>query len=68
VSKKIRLSIKTRSIVTSAADGWFAAQPKKFFLDGLDELEQRSRKCVELRGGIGRVTTFFNPVAYKVKR
>jgi hypothetical protein len=27
----------------------FAAQPKEFFLDGL-KLEQRSHKCVELRG------------------
>jgi hypothetical protein len=28
----------------------FAAQPKEFFLDGLKRLEQRSHKCVELRG------------------
>jgi hypothetical protein len=28
----------------------FAAQQKQFFLDGLKKLEQRSRKCVELRG------------------
>jgi hypothetical protein len=28
----------------------FAAQPKEFFLDGLKKLEQRSLKCVELRG------------------
>jgi hypothetical protein len=28
----------------------FLAQPKEFFLDGLKKLEQRSRKCVELRG------------------
>jgi hypothetical protein len=28
----------------------FAAQPKCFFLDGLKKLEQRSHKCVELRG------------------
>jgi hypothetical protein len=28
----------------------FAAQPKQFALDGLNKLEQRSRKCVELRG------------------
>jgi hypothetical protein len=28
----------------------FAAQPKEFFLDGLKNLEQRSHKCVELRG------------------
>jgi hypothetical protein len=28
----------------------FAAQPKEFFMDGLKKLEQRSHKCVELRG------------------
>jgi hypothetical protein len=28
----------------------FAAQLKEFFLDGLKKLEQRSHKCVELRG------------------
>jgi hypothetical protein len=28
----------------------FSAQPKEFFLDGLKKLEQRSHKCVELRG------------------
>jgi hypothetical protein len=28
----------------------FAAQPKEFFLDGFKKLEQRSHKCVELRG------------------
>jgi hypothetical protein len=28
----------------------FAAQPKEFSLDGLKKLEQRSHKCLELRG------------------
>jgi hypothetical protein len=28
----------------------FPAQPKEFFFDGLKKLEQRSHKCVELRG------------------
>jgi hypothetical protein len=28
----------------------FAAQPKESFLGGLKKLEQRSHKCVELRG------------------
>jgi hypothetical protein len=28
----------------------FAPQPKEFFLDGLKKLQQRSHKCVELRG------------------
>jgi hypothetical protein len=37
----------------------FAAQSKEFFLDGLMKLEQRSHKCVELRGGgIFRLNTF----------
>jgi hypothetical protein len=35
----------------------FAAQSKKFFLDGLKKLEQRRHKCVELRGEY--VNTFF---------
>jgi hypothetical protein len=26
------------------------AQPREFFLDGFKKLEQRSHKCVELRG------------------
>jgi hypothetical protein len=30
----------------------FAAQAKEFFLDGLKKLEQRSHKCVELRGNV----------------
>jgi hypothetical protein len=28
----------------------FVAQPKELFLDGLKKFEQRSHKCVELRG------------------
>jgi histone-lysine N-methyltransferase SETMAR len=32
------------------ADGCFAAQPKERFLDRLKKLEQRSHKCVELKG------------------
>jgi hypothetical protein len=28
----------------------YAAQPKEVFLDGLKKLEERSHKCVELRG------------------
>jgi hypothetical protein len=30
----------------------FAAQPKEFFLDGLNNLEQRSHKYVEFRGNM----------------
>jgi hypothetical protein len=52
-----RLSIGTYVCICRGADKslafhifLFAAQPKEFFLDGLKKLEQRSRKCVELRG------------------
>jgi hypothetical protein len=34
---------------TLAADRWFAAHPKEFFLDGLKKSVHR-HKCVELRG------------------
>jgi hypothetical protein len=48
-----------------------ATQPKEFFLDGLKELEQRSHKCVELRGEYVEEIYFFDPVAcfflYKAK-
>jgi hypothetical protein len=40
----------------------FAEQPKEFFLGGLKKLEQRSHKCVELRGGICRVNIFFQGI------
>jgi hypothetical protein len=40
-----------------------AAQPKEFFLDGLKKLEQRSHKCVELRGEYVEQIHFFNHVA-----
>jgi hypothetical protein len=49
----------------------FAAQTKEFFLDGLNKLEQRSHKCVELRGEYVELIFFFNPIAccflYKAK-
>jgi hypothetical protein len=44
--------------ITSAAEGWFMAQPKEFFLDGLKKLEQRSHKCVELRGNMWSKSIF----------
>jgi hypothetical protein len=47
----------------------FAAQPKEFFLDRLKKLEQRSHKCVELRGEYVNIF-FFSFVAcfpYKAK-
>jgi hypothetical protein len=48
----------------------FAAQPKEIFLDGLKKLDQRSHKCMELRGEYVN-NFFFNLVAccflYKAK-
>jgi hypothetical protein len=29
---------------------WLDGQPSEFFLSGLQELEQRAKKCIELRG------------------
>jgi hypothetical protein len=46
----------TTEKATLAADGWFAAQTKQFFLDGLKELGQR-RHNVELREEYIRVNT-----------
>jgi hypothetical protein len=48
--------------VTLAADRRFAAQPEEFFLDGLTKLEQRSHKCVELRGECTEQIYFFIPI------
>jgi histone-lysine N-methyltransferase SETMAR len=44
-----------------AADGWFAAHPNNFFLDGLKKLEHRSHKCVcvEFRGEYVEQIYFF---------
>jgi hypothetical protein len=37
---------------TFAADGWFAAKPREFFLDGLQKFEQQNYKCVQLKSEI----------------
>ena len=36
--------------VISVAETWLAVQPSDFFLSGLQNLEQRAKKCIELRG------------------
>jgi len=36
--------------VIAAADTWLDGQPSDFFLSGLQTLEQRAEKCIELRG------------------
>jgi hypothetical protein len=42
----------------------FVAQPIEFFLDGLKKLEQRSHKCVELRGETCGVNKYFSSIPY----
>jgi len=34
----------------AAADTWLDGQPSEFFLSGLQKLEQRAKKRIELRG------------------
>jgi len=36
--------------VTAAAENWLDGQHSEFFLSGLQKLEQRAKKCIELRG------------------
>ena len=36
--------------VIAAAETWLDGQPSEFFLSGLQKLEQRTKKCIELRG------------------
>jgi len=38
------------SDVKHAAESWFQDQSKKFYLDGLEKLQQRYNKCISLRG------------------
>jgi histone-lysine N-methyltransferase SETMAR len=36
--------------VIAAAESWLNGQPSEFFLSSLQKLEQRAKKCIELRG------------------
>jgi len=36
--------------VIAAAETWLDGQISDFFLSGLQKLEQRAKKCIELRG------------------
>ena len=36
--------------VTAAVETWLDGQPSEFFLNGLQKLEQRAKKCIELCG------------------
>ena len=38
--------------VTAAAETWLDGQHSDIFLSGLQKLEQRAKKCIELRGGM----------------
>jgi len=37
-------------MVIAASETWLDVQPSEFFLSGLQKLEQRVKKCIELRG------------------
>ena len=36
--------------VIAVAETWLDGQPSEFFLSGLQKLEQRAKKCFQLRG------------------
>jgi len=36
--------------VIAAAETWLDRQPSEFFLSGLQKLQQRAKKCIELHG------------------
>jgi len=36
--------------VIAVAETWLDGQPSEFFLSGLQKLEQRAKKCIELHG------------------
>jgi len=40
----------TDAEVISAAETWLDGQSSEFVLSGLQKLEQRAEKCIELRG------------------
>jgi len=39
--------------VIAALETWLDGQPSEFFLSGLQKLEPRAKKCIELRGEYG---------------
>jgi hypothetical protein len=58
ISKNTSREERSRTV---NAEGWFAAKPKAFFLNGLKKLEQQSQVC-GAKGGICKYI-FFNPMA-----
>jgi hypothetical protein len=71
----LRLLLLTHTYLVGLINLWLflfpislsAAHPKEFFLDGLKKLEQRSHKCVELRGKMESKYIFFNLVVFFIK-
>jgi len=50
LKKTIESSPFSDAEVIAAAETWLDGQPSDLFLGGLQKLEQRAKKCVELRG------------------
>ena len=42
--------LSSNAEVTAAAETWLDGQHSEFLLSGLQKLEQRAKKCIELRG------------------
>ena len=49
----MKKTIESSPFFVAAAETWLDGQPSEFFLSGLQKLEQRAKKCIELRGGYG---------------
>jgi len=51
LKKKLnRRKFSYKAEVIAAAGTWLDGQPSEFLLSGLQKLEQRAKKCIELRG------------------
>ena len=48
--KQLKVRHFPSNAVIAAADTWLDGQPTELFLSGLQKLEQRAKKCIELRG------------------
>jgi hypothetical protein len=46
--------------VIAAAETWLEGRPSEFVLSGLQKLEQRARKCIELRGEYVKKSQFWS--------
>jgi len=51
LKKKLKFHhFSSEAEVSAAAETWLNGQASDFFLSGLQKLEQRVKKCIELRG------------------